>query len=154
MKPTRSAKPTASRPLVISWSSAACTTRPVTAASWRRQTYTRNCSSSGSSSSTSGYATSARVSPGSTDWVRFSRKVSICQPASRAVVWPVERATWIAIDSLSRPDSTRPARRRRAITSPSVSARDWPMSGKPMARQKRVASSIGTSAARAAWYGV
>ncbi len=38
VNPTRSAKPTASRRSTISSSSAACTTRPVAAASWRRQT--------------------------------------------------------------------------------------------------------------------
>ena len=92
--------------------------------------------------------------PGSGGSVRPSRKESICQSASRAVVWPVDRATWIAIDSLSSPASTRPASRRSASTSASVSALACPMSANPMARQKREARSIETPAVRAAWKGV
>ncbi|CAM5404950.1 hypothetical protein SRIMM317S_01380 [Streptomyces rimosus subsp. rimosus] len=97
---------------------------------------------------------SVRVRPESWGSVRPSRKESICQSASRAVVCPVERATWTAIASLSSPASTRPASRRSASTSASVSALTWPMSAKPMARQKREASSMETPALRAAWKGV
>ncbi len=92
--------------------------------------------------------------PGSGGSVSPSRKESICHSANRAVVCPVDRATCTAMASLSRPASTRPARRRRASTSASVSALAWPMSAKPMARQKREANSMETPALRAAWKGV
>ncbi len=92
--------------------------------------------------------------PGSGGSVSPSRKESICHSASRAVVCPVDRATWIAIGSLSSPASTRPARRRSARTSASVSALACPMSAKPMARQNRDARSMETPAVLAAWNGV
>ncbi len=98
--------------------------------------------------------TSVRVMPGSGGSVSPSRNESICHSASRAVVCPVDRATCTAIGSDSSPASTRPASRRRASTSASVSARACPMSAKPMARQKREASSMDTPALRAAWKGV
>lgn len=97
-----------------------------------------------------GYVTSVRVIPGSGGSVSPSRNESICHSASRAVVCPVDRATCTAIASLSSPASTRPARRRRARTSASVKALACPTSAKPMARQKRVASSMETPAVRAA----
>ncbi len=97
-----------------------------------------------------GYVTSVRVMPGSGGSVRPSRKESICHSARRAVVCPVDLATCTAMASLSSPASTRPARRRSASTSASVSALACPMSANPMARQKRDASSMETPALRAA----